>query len=1301
MKAQVQYLDQPLQHLKLHGLHLIEASAGTGKTWTLSSLMVRILLEKYMPRQVIATTFTRAAAAELKTRIRLRLQEMLCAALRWEDLSPLDYATYLAQLSDPLEKIIFVQFQFATEDGHDFGYLVNRLRLVVSSLDELFVGTIDSFTQKLLREFSFDTGEILPRQLTDDEIQYPYQIVHDVLRAWLQQQPAQLVDMLMFSKSVHHVDAYIGTVQKTLNFAQVKLQKVEMPQIEIEDVLQTIAQFKSLDLQELQQLSAYYDADGQYIKEWNGNIWRKGVLEHIFNQQLPKLHQALGQGYLSALFVQGDLFDRLKKIAEQYGVKNPHSAAMQTFYQSSCIQTIEQMGLSVKRLLGKLAEFDDFLHYYLSTEVKKRLPDVLAQAGETTFNQQSRSLSDALSAEKGQTLAQLILQKYPMILVDEFQDTNYQQDHILATIWRNPAQQTQGCFVAVGDPKQAIYGFRGGDVLTYINAFNDIARKQGHFYRLSHNFRSVPALVDVVDALFSRCCEFGENIDYYQAFSGLSNDQPLIENNQSDHTPLRIMQLDDEHKEQEAYLIAQKIRYLLVQAQQGKLSIEQNGTAIPIVANDIAVLAASNFELDQVQRQLENMQIHVNRTSTVSVFRSSAAQEIAAILQAISLPDQESSLKRALLSPMIGMKLSDFVHFEQDAESLTRHVQFFRQIRQTWLQKGFLIAWEMFSEHYHVWEKLARHSGKYAERAIVNTRHLIELLSQHARHYQGIQQLLHWYQLQLGSPEQREWEVERKLSSASGVQLMTIHKSKGLEFKIVFLMHADKALDVKKSTLAFYEEQPDPNAAPVRVIATSAVQIKDNPEAQSANLAKIQGENRRLWYVALTRASYRIYAVLKQPYFKVASSISETEALKATATSQALDQEQKKPATKKSSKKTEPSQDGMAFWLNANNQPFVHQGLALEPLTTPEMYYQTQQDEQLKLSAKPYPRQQFYPRTRTSFSYIAAHLKHQQAMDALAISTAQMHGAADEQRLNPATPHLMSQQQNLNAPIDTSKTTLNWIQLNFPKGTEAGNCLHDLLEELDFQDQTDWERQIYRKLYQAQIWQPLLTLYQEQMLNIHQQPEIYRAEADTVDLNVGKAELIAEIKLWLNAIVSMPIIKETDFCLCDIQQAHRLSEFDFFMSLSAQRFDTQKLHQLFLKYGIAMPMFETAYTAQFLNGAIDLLFFDGQRYYIADYKSNDLGRQLEDYQDTQIALSMSKASYWLQAALYMVALHRFLSVNLDDYQPEQHLGGAIYLYIRGMLGKSGHGVLHWMPDLNLIFELDSLLKQPSTTMKLT
>ncbi len=214
----------PIADMHFTGLHWIEASAGTGKTYTLSSLMVRIFLDRYLPNQVIATTFTRKATAELKARVRLRIEETRDFIYGLLATSASELQTLQQTISDPLYQ------QVLKDHGHHLDYAYHRLNVVLQQYEELFVGTLDSFSQKLLREFAFESGRIEQVQISDDEDLHIERLIHDLLRDWIQQQPVHLIEYLMLNNQLKGPDYYLSVVKESLNFPSVDLRVPELPE---------------------------------------------------------------------------------------------------------------------------------------------------------------------------------------------------------------------------------------------------------------------------------------------------------------------------------------------------------------------------------------------------------------------------------------------------------------------------------------------------------------------------------------------------------------------------------------------------------------------------------------------------------------------------------------------------------------------------------------------------------------------------------------------------------------------------------------------------------------------------------------------------------------------------------------------------------------------------------------------------------------------------------------------------------------------------------------------------------------
>lgn len=1208
----------PIVDMQFKGLHWIEASAGTGKTFTLSSLMVRIFLGAYLPNQVIATTFTRKAAAELKNRIRLRLLETLRYFEGCQSLTEAEIQAKITSETDPLLQKVLQEYATRVD------YARERLKLVIDQLDELFVGTLDSFSQKLLREFSFESGKIERADITDDAKSYTQQLIHDVLREWIQLQPQNVVDYLLLNQKLKSQEAYIPVVENTLNFASAQFQEVTPPELDLTQFEQLVDDFIQLDFSLIQTLSEYYQPEGQYhaviAKKWRTD----GLMQRTLCEDLPAFIQALAEQGSYALFAPHfeKTLKNLTDLATKKVLNKCAEDVLNQFDQHVVVQSLRRFCEALSKLSVDLDVLDAYLKFYLSREVKKRLPQVLQQKSETTFAQQIRTLSEALQGEQGLRFAKFVQAHYPLILVDEFQDTNQDQDDILARVWRDAKRYSQSCMIMVGDPKQAIYGFRGGDMLTYNKARADVLSKQGQEYSLRHNHRSVKVLVEAVDALFQRQMDFGEEVIYSPVAAGVRPHPPLIDAHGENHQPLRWLLLND--KKDEPIQVAWKIRDLLNQGIEEKLYLAEQSSPRYLIENDIAILSKNHDGLDKAQYELERLGIRVNRPSKRSVFDHQVAKDVGALLTAIMHPYDEAKIKRALLSRLLGFNLQQLMQLDAQADGLSQFIYDFDCIREMWLEKGFLTAWQYALNLFHVWKNVVATQSRDNERSVVNLRHLTELLSQHSEQYQGAQKLYHWYLKQLQSPAEREWELERKLSNEAGIQLMTIHQSKGLEFKIVFLLGADKDFREMNKTLNFSTvEHIHPVTGQVelqRVVAVNDKNLLDQHAIDQHN-ARAVAEQHRLWYVALTRASHRVYAMLQ-------------------------DQEGK-------------SVNGLAFW---RGQAFVHTASADEALLNekPIQLHIKQQQQLLPLQALEFPKQRFYPRSKTSFSALAQHLTRKQVMDVFAVQTEKMSSAADEIHLTDAI-------------VTTAIQPLSWIKRQFPMGTVAGTFLHEIFEHIDFKDQQDWALEIRRRFKNdyPSLWAELLAKYAQ---------EFQQADEE---------QLIAWMSEWLQQVLATPL--HQTFKLDQLAEHEHLAEFPFYLSLSDHVLAIQRIHQLYAEYGIEMLDFNSANSARYLTGSIDLVYFDGQQYHIADYKSNFLGTDQIHYCATAIQQSMSQASYWLQAGLYLVALHRYLAVQMQDYDIEQHLGGASYLYLRGMNGQAEQGCYHWKPDAEFVLRLDAIL----------
>jgi exodeoxyribonuclease V beta subunit len=1238
----------PAIDLGLNGIHLIEASAGTGKTWTLSTLMVRFIVEgEYLTRQIIATTFTRAAAAELKLRIRKR----------FEDFRSLFHQA-IENHSEVLQRVQAEQDWLAVYllqklDVEQLNHARNRLQLALDSFDELFVGTLDSFCQKLLNEFAFDSGQHEILQISEQEAEACYQVMHDALRQWRSRQPARIIELLVLTDQLKDVEDYRGSITTVLNFLSAQLQPVEMPVIDWTLFEQTQQQLSQCDWTSL---AAFLQPDGEY----HGKLVKNRAFSNN-SQVFPEIMAALQDNlldYLCGLKSDSAEYRWLEgfgKIDGQF--KKADDALRQQFISLPACQVLKQVQQCMLHLQESLEQISQHIHYFVSQMVRQQLPQILSERGETTFSQQMRVLADVLQQDTSQSLAQHIQHRYPVALVDEFQDTNFDQDRVIAHIWRQAAKEVKNALVLVGDPKQAIYGFRGGDMLTYQRAKTQVMQYGGQQHFLRFNHRSIAPLVAAVDRLFQFNPEFGEQVAYQPVEAGGRNATELRDGNELNAVPLRLLCVDEQKTEFEQ--VAWQIIHLLQSSHSGQVQIKHRDQFEAISPSHIAVLCRSNSQLDKVQAVLQQAKVPVWRGSRLSIFQTTLAEDIVALMQVMLAPYHEGRLRRALAGSLIGKTLKALVELDQQPDELARLQGLFFNLGERWYRAGFLAAWQQLTDAFDIWPQLSRQPN--AERLVVNLRHLIEVIHQQSEKIQGQHHLLAWLMRQISQPGQREWELERRLSGEQGVQLMTIHKSKGLEFPIVFVAGLDPVKGGQKSNIIFYEENQQ------RMLSFSS----RNAAQLEAHQQREQAELRRLIYVALTRASMRLYVIAP-------------------------------PAPGKDGKTKDGKIRGALYhWLPVAREGWsdpntlVQDGLA----ACPQFIYK-QLSSPVDVDARPMPNHRVYAWGLTSFSQLSRHQK----MLPIAVEPPSHHASndatdktatpADDILLHtdePLSSQLLGQTMVQPARILSGTTEKPAIQpeampsqstqpqstdtqasepalplcFAFPRGANAGDCLHHVLEQLNPKHQEYW-----------------VPVFEKQLQNFAINAQLERYGQPVVDLE--------QMAGWFTDILQAQLPEGATLASVEGQ----IHEFEFHLSVADKLVDTHAIGQLLAQHRVPVAPLNSVMNARYLHGFIDLVYMHQDKYYIADYKSNYLGNQFSDYQPAALRENMSSSSYWLQAVLYQLALHRFLKLRLPGYQPSQHLGGAVYLYLRGMQqGSDQTGILHWQASEDLLNQLDELLGQ--------
>jgi exodeoxyribonuclease V beta subunit len=977
-----------LIRVPLSGLNLVEASAGTGKTHTLTGLYLRLLLERSLsPEQILVMTYTKAATAELKARIRRCL---LQARQAFVD----------ETVTDPLHRHLLKVCE-------DRARLVRQLDLAIAGFDQAAIHTIHGFCQRVLSEHALETCQAFDVELVPDQSARLQQIADDFWRLRLTDLSDTLTDW---------VQASFVTPEGLL--AQVT-QGLGKPYLEVRSahVSEDLEYRDRQLLEQIRVLRELWQRDGEAIRSFlveSNQFNRKIIRRDWAKRWLEQLQQWLQQDPHD---LQG--FDNLKRFgrAALESALRQEGELIQTEFFDLCQsveQLIESRAENYQATIGWLRrEFYDYL--------VGELPRRQQAAGEWSYDDLLQQLHQSLIGAEGVRLAGLLQRRYPAALVDEFQDTDPLQYEILNRIYGTGHQ----CLFLVGDPKQAIYSFRGADIFAYLQARSQVAEP----YSLDRNWRSTPQLIQALNTLFGRHPNpfFFTQIPYRPVSAAVRHQNGLRE--QGDRAgPLRIWQLSDkagsklpELRQRVAEATAEEITRLLKAAEEGRISIGDK----TLSGGDIAVLVRKHSQGERIARALAARGVHSVRTAQDNVFLSRESEQLERLLLALLEPRREPLLRAALVTDLLGWRGEQIDRLNWDDGLLGQQFEHFLDYHQGWRDQGFV---RMFRKLQFEWD-LERRLLAYrdGERRMTNLNQLVELLHRHdSERRPGMEGLVKWFSRQ--RQEQSTNEEERQLRLESDrhlVKIVTQHASKGLQYPIVFCPYLwDESLGLRNGQHSYLFHDPGMAYRSVFELGSAGFLT-----AQQYFKEEELAENLRLLYVALTRARYRCYL----PWGKVKHS--EHCALgwllypKADHENEPLANWQ---ARYKGFKEEEIKQGLEALVAEASGT------ITLLPLPTGQV------GEQLVFELPPalLPARRFQgsitngPRI-SSFSSLVA---------GLAAELPDYDAAAGEE-----TPAQAEGQINIHG---------------FPKGAQSGTCLHSIFEQLDFtaNSRADLEQRVVGQL---------------------------------------------------------------------------------------------------------------------------------------------------------------------------------------------------------------------------------------------
>lgn len=1182
------------------GCNLIEASAGTGKTYAIASLYVRLVIEseQFKPENILVVTFTEAATKELRDRIRKRLREARDAVsgLGTRDL-------FLMELMSS-----------ARSGWPGSEVALSRLDLALQSFDCAAISTIHGFCSRALLENAFESGSLFDTELVTNQKPLINQIVDDFWRFRFFAADAPLLPL---------AEAMEWSPEVFAKFLKGKLTN---------PVLKIVPEFSPGEREKIR-------SDCQKAYDALCGLWMKNraeieqiLLEHPGLSRNQKLYRT---DVLPELFDGMDtfvsngtpygLFDGYRKLTSSFMNKKEHRLKKYAPPEHTFFTFWDELVCTVKKcaitLHGELIEF-----------AKKRLPERKAALNVRFFDDLLADLHRALTGPNGAALAERMRGKYHAALIDEFQDTDQIQYKIFRSLFKDGSMP----LFLIGDPKQAIYSFRGADIYAYLEAKDDVPGE--HHHTMALNWRSSEKLVEAVNHLFSL------NKDHPLVIDGLTypevkvpvvteeeKEELVVENR--DASPMQIWFFSRGEKEKNCIphnrsipaivnTVTDEIVFLLTAASEGKATIGNMSGSKAVVPSDIAVIVRGHKQARLIYDSLLLRGIPAVVRSDQSIFQTQEALELCTILNSIAEPGHEGKVRASLATSVIGIPAHDIARtFDADGEAdWEKRLATFREYHDQWKNYGFMTMFRAFLEIEGVRTRLLSLPG--GERSITNLLHCGELLhSEASASHLGVDSLCTWFSEQVTTPPEGEEHQIRLESDENAVKILTIHVSKGLEFPIVFCPFLWGGVIDGGETVVAHEG--------FEVVADFGSDKFD--QHRRAAMDEGLAENVRLLYVALTRAKYRCYVAWGRFRYSESSALAYL-----------LHSPAKVPGSS-------PYEELITVMETIDDSAMIEKVRSLAA------------GSRINLVLDPIGEcaAEFIRRTDTVDQFNCRAMTRAIESDWRVSSFSSL---IDGHETPPEFPDHDSTEESGQLKADEVPPENSFFA--FPKGADPGTFLHSIFEKVDFASASDGK----------------LT---ELVAKVMAKSPSYEKYSQTVHTMLGTV-LNAELREGLR--------------LSALQQGSWVQEMEFYFPLKS--IDPKLLIGFFRKHGITAPvdLERVAESLNFqsvkgmLLGFIDLVFCHEGKYYIIDWKSNYLGNQPENYTPDNLARDMERKMYPLQYLIYTVAVNRYLERRIPDFRYETHFGGVLYLYLRGIdNSRPTNGIYFDKPDASLVRGLSECL----------
>lgn len=1210
------------------GLTVIEASAGTGKTYSISHLVPRLLINGTLSKlsEFLLVTFTNDAARELAERARLVLVRLS---------QPPDEG----EMAAPDGHLARLRRELASQEGAPA-----RLAAALRDLDQLAVSTIHSFCQRTLQQEGALCGlPVMPDLTTDDADQLEVML----REAWLEQLSARPRLAALAAGDEWQLHDAAGFIRAFRTGENAGGATSHPPPGDLDSLLEQIRERSSRltrSTANWNEVHALLAGEGVvFTTAALGSV--EGIVAQIDCVLSGQLESPVFWHQLNAAATLSDF------------VNGVRSRAVKGQVAASAWVT------EAKATLGLVQGLKWSWHHFLAGYVLPKLAEQTKKRRLITQDGLVATLHAALTGggDPSRALARRLAGRFKVGLIDESQDTDPRQLAIFEAIFLR--ERTDGRLLLIGDPKQAIYRFRGADLSTYLQA----RRRARCHYSLTQTFRAPERLVRAQNAIFSRPGAFHHpEMRFTAAKSGLKSERTLMVKGKP-AAPVQVWLADSDRKDLSSGdrrirtfggCIADTVIELIQQGAEIRSEEGDEVTARAVRLDDFAVLLRSNRQAAKMADVLEERGVPVILNSGASVFASDEATELRDVLHAVLEPARTVRLRWALATRLLGLNAEDLRAFDEQHAAEDRWRQLFSQWQGIWQRQGLAALWAALDTPGEalpvgVSQRLAQQAPG-GERRATNYRQLTDLLLEAGRdQFPRPADLLRWLHQRISTADETDVPDEHQIqlaSEANAVRVLTMHKSKGLEYPLVFC-----------PTLVEPLRKPD-TAQGITVGATRMLanlsQLGATDPAHDAVLHADLEENLRLVYVGLTRAQIGVW-ITSYSAKPGSSSFSagpldwilrprEEQAVHPTCSAEWM----KRAADDRSNR----HRGALAEMKEA--------GIETRPVPAPlNRHWQSGPtaatgDGDRKLRALDAPA---LPSawTVTSFSRLtqkadAAHLPSDKSD---VVSTAD-----SAESIGPGNPAI-AQAETGTAPA------INFIRA--ARGASVGTAVHDWLQDWDFQPLAPpgvEPTPLARHLARAGLPQPK-----------EGQPEWESCLGEL-------CTVLRDVRLPCRDSWSPPLHQVTP--------DPGSSEWNFDLPLRDWQQFPDSLVACFqhstdedAAYATALAELPPSSVSGLLTGFIDRVVCIDGAWGVIDWKTNWLGDEPSAYQEASLRAYAYSSHYWLQMHLYLVALRRWRRSVGDDTPV---LAGAWLVFLRGIEANTSRGVLAVRPSEGLLDALEEL-----------